>query len=74
MTWAAMVRNTPRKDYDALMQDPQVLSLEDPAYWAVAAPYRAACGLPRSISIRARRARRVFALPRDAQAGCFFSP
>jgi mannan endo-1,4-beta-mannosidase len=46
MTWAAMVRNTPRKDYDALMQDPQVLSLEDPAYWAVTASYRAACGLP----------------------------
>ena len=46
MTWAGMVRNTPRKDYTALMADPQVLSLEDPAYWAAAAAYRRACGLP----------------------------
>ncbi len=46
MTWASMVRNTPKADYADLMKDPQVLSLEDPAYWAAAAPYRAACGLP----------------------------
>ena len=46
MTWASMVRNTPRNDYATLMTDPQVLSLEDPAYWAVTAPYRAACNLP----------------------------
>jgi mannan endo-1,4-beta-mannosidase len=46
MTWASMVRNTPKKAYAALMQDPQVLSLEDPAYWAVTAAYRKACGLP----------------------------
>jgi mannan endo-1,4-beta-mannosidase len=46
MTWASMVRNTSRQDYDALMHDPQVLSLEDPAYWAVTASYRKACGLP----------------------------
>jgi hypothetical protein len=46
MTWASMVRNTPKQEYAALMQDPQVLGLEDPAYWAVAAPYRKACGLP----------------------------
>jgi len=46
MTWASMVRNTSRADYDVLMHDPQVLSLEDPAYWAVTAPYRKACGLP----------------------------
>jgi mannan endo-1,4-beta-mannosidase len=45
MTWAAMVRNTPRKAYAALMQDPRVLSLEDPAYWAATANYRKACGL-----------------------------
>jgi len=45
MTWASMVRNTPRKDYAALMQDPHVLSLEDPAYWAATASYRRACGL-----------------------------
>jgi mannan endo-1,4-beta-mannosidase len=46
MTWASMVRNTPRSEYAALMRDPRVLSLQDPAYWAVAEPYRKACGLP----------------------------
>jgi mannan endo-1,4-beta-mannosidase len=46
MTWAGMVRNTPRKDYAALMRDPRVLNLEDPAYWSVTEPYRKACGLP----------------------------
>lgn len=47
MTWAGMVRNTSRRDYDALFSDPRVLNLEDPAYAEVTAPYRAACGLPR---------------------------
>lgn len=46
MTWAGMVRNTTRRQYDALFADPRVLSLEDPAYAEVTAPYRAACGLP----------------------------
>ena len=46
MTWAGMVRNTPRKGYETLMKDPRVLSLEDPAYWVAAASYRKACGLP----------------------------
>jgi mannan endo-1,4-beta-mannosidase len=46
MTWAGMVRNTPRKQYAALMADPRVLSLEDPSYASVMAPYRKACGLP----------------------------
>jgi mannan endo-1,4-beta-mannosidase len=46
MTWAAMVRNTSRTDYAALMADPRVLNLEDPAYWTVTADYRRACGLP----------------------------
>jgi mannan endo-1,4-beta-mannosidase len=45
MTWAGMVRNTPRKQYEALMADPRVLSLEDPAYEAATAGYRKACGL-----------------------------
>ncbi len=45
MTWASMVRNTPKKQYAALMADPRVLSLEDPAYAEAAAPYRRACGL-----------------------------
>jgi mannan endo-1,4-beta-mannosidase len=46
MTWAGMVRNTPRKAYAALMSDPRVLGLEDPAYWEATASYRKACGLP----------------------------
>jgi mannan endo-1,4-beta-mannosidase len=46
MTWASMVRNTPRKEYAALLADPAVLNLEDPAYWAAIAPYRKASGLP----------------------------
>jgi mannan endo-1,4-beta-mannosidase len=45
MTWASMVRNTSKAEYAALMQDPQVLSLEDPAYWSATADYRRACGL-----------------------------
>lgn len=46
MTWANMVRNTPRAQYEDLMRDPRVLSLEDPAYSAASASYRSACGLP----------------------------
>ena len=46
MTWSGMVRNTTKKDYSALMHDPRVLNLEDPAYWSVMEPYRKACGLP----------------------------
>jgi mannan endo-1,4-beta-mannosidase len=44
--WTGMVRNTPRKQYDALMHDPRILNLEDPAYAGAMAPYRKACGLP----------------------------
>ena len=46
VTWAGMVRNTSRQQYDALMQLPRVLGLEDPAYWAAMASYRQACHLP----------------------------
>ena len=46
VTWAGMVRNTPKKEYAALLQDPRILNLEDPAYANVMAPYRKACGLP----------------------------
>jgi mannan endo-1,4-beta-mannosidase len=46
MTWAGMVRNTPRKQYEVLFKDPRILSLEDPEYATVMAPYREACGLP----------------------------
>ncbi len=44
--WTGMVRVTPRRQYDALMDDPRVLSLEDPAYAAAMAPVRQASGLP----------------------------
>jgi mannan endo-1,4-beta-mannosidase len=44
--WSGFVRNTLKKDYRILTGDPRVLSLEDPAYRAVIAPYRIACGLP----------------------------
>jgi mannan endo-1,4-beta-mannosidase len=46
MTWAGMVRNTSRKQYEALMGDPRVLSLEDPSYAAATENYRKASGLP----------------------------
>ena len=45
MTWSGMVRNTPRKQYDALFADPRVLWLDDPSYAAATQPYRKACGL-----------------------------
>lgn len=46
VTWAGMVRNTPKKTYDLLLHDPRVLSLEDPAYANVMALYRQVAGLP----------------------------
>jgi mannan endo-1,4-beta-mannosidase len=45
MTWASMVRNTPKKQYATLMADPRILNLEDPAYWDATTAYRRACGL-----------------------------
>ena len=44
--WTGMVRNTPRPQYAALMHDPRILSLEDPAYWNAMMPVRKASGLP----------------------------
>ena len=43
--WAGMVRNTLRKQYEAIIGDPRFLSLEDSAYREMIAPYRIACGL-----------------------------
>ncbi|MCX6237147.1 MAG: glycosyl hydrolase [Bacteroidia bacterium] len=43
--WAGMVRNTSKKQYQELVNNPRMLSLEDPTYWEVSAPYRKACGL-----------------------------
>jgi mannan endo-1,4-beta-mannosidase len=44
--WSGFVRNTLKKDYLTLTGDPRVVSLEDPAYREIIAPYRKACGLP----------------------------
>jgi mannan endo-1,4-beta-mannosidase len=44
--WAGMVRNLTQKQHQELVNDPRILSQEDPAYWEVMAPFRKACGLP----------------------------
>lgn len=46
VTWAGMVRNTTKKQYDVFMRDPRILGLEDPAYARATASYRQAIGLP----------------------------
>ena len=44
--WADMVRNLSVKQHQELVNNPRMLSKEDPAYWEVMAPFRKACGLP----------------------------
>lgn len=46
VTWAGMVRNTTRKQYEVLFHDPRILGLEDTAYAKAMANYRKTCGLP----------------------------
>ncbi|HUZ58639.1 MAG TPA: glycosyl hydrolase [Hanamia sp.] len=46
VTWAGMVRNTTQKQYQKLINDSHVLTLEDEAYRIAIAPYRKASGLP----------------------------
>jgi mannan endo-1,4-beta-mannosidase len=46
VTWAGMVRNTTKRQYEAIRQDPRVLGLDDPAYREVTAAYRQASHLP----------------------------
>lgn len=46
VTWAGMVRNTTRASYDALMQEPRILNLDDPRYAETISGYREACELP----------------------------
>jgi mannan endo-1,4-beta-mannosidase len=46
VTWAGMVRNTSKKEYNVLMADPSVLNKENAVYMEIIAPFRAACGLP----------------------------
>jgi mannan endo-1,4-beta-mannosidase len=47
VTWAGMVRNTLKMQYEVLVVNPFVLSREDSAYMKIVSPYRSACGLPR---------------------------
>ena len=44
--WAGMVRNTPKKQHEALMNDPRVLGRTDEAYVNAVNPLRAGLGLP----------------------------
>ncbi len=44
--WAGMVRNTPKKQYEALTNDPRVLGRTDPAYINAVNPMRTRFGLP----------------------------
>lgn len=44
--WAGMVRNLTKKQHHILVNDPRILSKEDPAYWKVMKKYRKTCGLP----------------------------
>lgn len=45
VVWAGMVRNTSRQQYQLLLNDPRILTLDDPAYWETVALFRSACGL-----------------------------
>ena len=44
--WAGMVRNTLKKEYTALLDDPRFLWFEDTTYWNVCKTYRTECRLP----------------------------
>ncbi len=46
VTWAGMVRNTPKDKVRLLYSDPRYLNFRDSAYVKHAAPYRSACRLP----------------------------
>ncbi len=43
--WAGMVRNLSKNQHLELVNDPRILSMEDPAYWEAMEPFRTACGL-----------------------------
>ncbi len=44
--WAGMARNTSKKQYKLLLNDPRILSQEDAAYQELMAPFRKLCSLP----------------------------
>ena len=45
VTWAGMVRNTAKKEYNVLINDPRVINKENKAYLDAVAPFRKTCGL-----------------------------
>ena len=45
ITWAGMVRNTVKKQYDRLADDSRVLWLDDSVYRKLLTPFRLTCGL-----------------------------
>ncbi|CAN5322855.1 hypothetical protein BH09BAC6_BH09BAC6_17100 [soil metagenome] len=44
--WSGMVRNTSKKQYEALVNDPRLIGRDDPAYINAVNPFRASTGLP----------------------------
>jgi mannan endo-1,4-beta-mannosidase len=44
--WAGMVHGTPKKQFEALANDPQVLGMDDPVYVNMINPFREKLGLP----------------------------
>jgi len=44
--WSGFVKSTSKKQLLEMVNNPGILSLEDPAYWKVINPYRNSCGLP----------------------------
>jgi hypothetical protein len=46
VVWAGMVRNLSIKQYQILVNNSRMLSLEDAGYWETMAPFRKVCGLP----------------------------
>jgi mannan endo-1,4-beta-mannosidase len=51
VTWAGMVRNTPKVQYDALLRDERVLGLSDEAYIKSAARYWTSCPAARFLRV-----------------------
>lgn len=55
ITWASLVRNTLKKQYDELMNDSRVLCYEDSVYCKLLTPLRLACGLsPLSVGLKSK--------------------
>ncbi|MBA4410377.1 MAG: hypothetical protein C0397_13240 [Odoribacter sp.] len=46
VVWAGMVRNTTKKQYQEMVDNPRMLFQESQAYWEAMNPYRKVCSLP----------------------------